>query len=433
MGLPIVSLMHGARAKGTFMRICLRFLYGLGVIILLFSSTSASAEEGCIAANTQDILDCARRLHPDVMVSRSEALRDEKLTDIAKQRPNPAFDTRLLAGETADDTVFNTEDTLLFNVELGGKRRARIDQAKAESNRSQIGIRKNMEIVTLETVRALYRLRQIDSELSRVNETVSAYDKIIRNFRLRPKLTPEQEASRTTFELAKQDFQIKKISLVQEQANLSRLLELATELPNETIRRYLPKSKQKWSKLEPNASPESLDNAAIAEARSEQSVAEKKLKVAQSKAWPDLFVGPTFDTETSSNDTRLTGGLGVAIALPVLNRNQGEKSFATADRIRAETQMRSTVRKIWTERAIQLRRYEAALQALRSQSPGNLNVQHENVEAFYERGLLPSTLVIEAHSQWYDVVRARHDQELTAVDAFWRVQIIDGKMEETKL
>lgn len=413
------------------------WLFSLAIsFVFLININKVFAEEGCIIQKTQNILDCALAKHPDVVNAELEKDRDQKLVEIAKQRPNPEIETRILGGPSADDTSFNTENSLLFTLELGRKRKARMKQANQQAQKKSVQVLENKETIALQTVLSLYRLREIQSELARVNETITTFDKLLKALKLRPTLTPEQEVSFASFHFAREEYKLKKTSLVQEQSKLSYSLELSIGVPFAKLKKYLPPPKKQWPKLSIASDLENSASAVLAKAKADQQINHANVEVAKSRAWPDLKIGPTFDTEslTDSNQTKVIGGLGFSLPLPILNRNQGEKAYAYADKLRAETNLQITLRKTAIERQSQQQRYLFAVQALKqSETSSSLHAQHENIEGFFEKGLIPSTLVIETHRQLYEITKTRNEQELAAIDALWRIYIIDGKVFEAKL
>lgn len=395
----------------------------------------ASAEGECVIASPQDILNCALSRDPNVINAEAEKFRDNKLIDIAKQRPNPEMESKILGGQSADNTGLNTETSLLYIWELGGKRKSRIGQAKVLGDKSDIGVKRNKEEVALQTVLALYRLREIKSERHHIDESVSTFSKILSMLKTRPKLTPEQEVSQSSFSLSKENYNLKKIVLSQEQANLIALLEITTGVPEKTILRNLPSPKTKWPEFPTSVQVDKLSNATLDLARSEKTLTEANISVAKSKAWPDLKIGPDFDTESLDNgSTRLLGGIKFSVPLPILNRNEGEKAFAKADQLRAQTNLELTLRQTAVKRILQLKQYQAAIKALRSSpSMKGWGVEHQNLEAYFEKGQVSSTLVIDTHDQMYEITRTRNEQELTAIEALWRLYIIDGKVLDAKI
>lgn len=392
------------------------------------------AEEPCTINSAQDILNCALRKHPDVLNAQAEKNRDENLVKIAKQRQNPELEGRLLPFSNIEDRTLNSEAALLYTVELGGKRRARMGQAKAEVEQSANHLLQSQEETALQTVLALYRLRQIEAELSRVDESISTFDKIMSSYSTRPQLSPEQEVSRTSFDLAREEYRLTKTSLIQEQSNLAYWLELVTENSYEHLQQYLPPLKSQWPQLQAGQAQEPVQNSSTAAARSEQKLADSNLKLARAKAWPDVKIGPALETETLASDTNVFGGVGFSLPLPLVSLNRGEKAYAKADKARADTNLAITLQKNSLERRIQLKRYETAIAALKqSASLAHLSTQHEKIELYFERGLVSSPLVIESHRQLYEITKTRNEQELGGVGSLWRLYIIDGKILDAKI
>lgn len=411
-----------------------RFIFP-AILIINFQTSSASAQEICAVSSTQDILACALNQHPDVINAQAEKNRADKLIDIAKQRPNPELEGKILGGQSVDDTKLNTETSLLHTLELGGKRKSRINQAQVLAEKSGINLTRNKEEVALQTVLSLYRLRQIKSELGRIEKTLATFNKILATFKGRPKLTPEQEVSKTSFNLVRDNYRLKQITLIQEQAGLLAWLEVSTNVSEQIILRYLPPPKIKWPEFPTSTEPDKLSNSTVDLARAEKHLAEKNLSVAKSKAWPDPKIGPSFDTESlDTGGTRWLGGVNFSVPLPLLNLNRGEKAFAKADQLRAQANLELVIRKTESERTLQLKRYQAAMKALRSsRSVSALGVEYQNIGDFFEKGLVPSTLVIETHNQLYEITRTRNEQELAGVDALWRLYIINGRVLDAKL
>ena len=410
------------------------WIIAIGAAVLLTETHPLSAEEVCRIEGAQDILDCALKHHPDVVNAQNEKLRDEKLVRVARQRPNLELDGRILGGENGGDAILSTETTLLHTLELGGKRRKRIDQAHVLMDQSALNLRENSETTALQTVLTLYRLRQITTELASVDEAITTFDKLLRALRNRPQLTPEQQVSKISFELAREEYRLKKTVLVQEQENLTHLLELATQVSYDRLEGFLPPFREEWPASPAGQSVEGSEGSVVAKVRAEQRLAEANLKIARSKAWPDLKIGPTLETESLAANRRTVGGVGIEMPIPVLNLNRGEKAFASADKVRADSNLELTLRTTAVERAIQLKRYEAATKVLKSsQGVRYLGMKHKDIESFFERGLVPSTLILETHRQLYEITRTRNEQELTAIDALWRLYIIDGTVFDARI
>lgn len=385
----------------------------------------------CTFTTTQDILTCALRNHPDIIDAQTAIDRDQALQTIAKARPNPELESKVVSGSADGQTVIDSETSLFHILELGGKRRARVEQAIAQGQLTSVAQLEIKERVALTTVLSLYRLNQIQNELSLVQESLSTFDHIFRQFKSRPLLPPEQEVSLSVFELATEDYKLKKTELLSEKQDLESFLEIATGSSFLAMERLLPKEKREWPF--PGTST-AFASADIKKAESELGLSEATLNLAKRNAWPDFKIGPTIETQNQSDDTVLTAGASLSIPLPILNRNQGEKEYAALDRVRVSTALRAVQAKTAAEREKQVKRYQSAVASLsQAKSRGNLNEKHHEVERFFEKGLVPSSLVIESHRQIFDITKSLHTQELTARDALWRLYIIDGRALEERL
>lgn len=387
----------------------------------------------CVSVKSaQDVLECAVSNHPDVQVSAANLKRDQALKKIAKQVPNPEIEAKVLGGHEGSDAVVNTEINLAQTIELGGKRKNRFKQAVATANLTQAELLESKELTALNAVLSLYRLRQIRSELAALQEGMATFHSIIGQFKGRPRLTPEQEVSSTVFKLASDDYNLKKAGLIQEQTSLLKFLELATGLPVSTIQKYLPPRKSRWPKFDSYQG--GGRNSALAKTEAQKAIAEANTKLAKSNAWPDFKLGPSFETQSGIPGNNTVVGGNVSLALPILSTNRGGIDFAKRDTYRANLTHELTFIKNENERQRSLLRYRTALQTLvQLKSNGSFQTEHKNMESLYEQGLVSSSLVIETHRQIYEITAAINEQELTAVDALWRLYILDGSLADAKL
>ena len=389
-----------------------------------------AADEGCLLRSTQDILDCALRNHPEVAQAQAIRERDSALQRVARQRPNPELEGKIVSGSDAVHTVLSTETSLLHTLELGGKRRARIRQATAQGEFSAASLLEAKELVALNTVLALHRLRQIRSESAYLQESSTTFDRILRQFRSRSVLPPEQSVSLSVFDLAKDEYNLRKKSLLEEETELKTFLEIATGVPFSQMKGLLPKRRGAWPKIASDPEEFGPESSAseIKKAAADLKRAEAGLSLAKSNAWPDFKLGPTVETGTLGRNDSVTVGGTISLPIPILNLNRGEKAYAAMEKTRASSQLEFTRKKIVLERAKQLARYQNAVKGVSQIHWGDLNKKHHEVEDFFDRGLVPSSLVIESHRQFFEITRIVHEQELTATDALWRLYIIDGKV-----
>lgn len=408
----------------------------LFTLILFGFLGNAYAQETTSCGNiksAQDILNCALGNHPEVKLSESALTRDQMLKSIAKQLPNPEIDTTILSGQPGTPQGIFVESSLTQTIELGGKRKNRIKQAVATEQFTKALVLESKELTAINTVLALYRLRQIRSELTSLNEAATTYQHIVNNYKSRPKLAPEQEVSSSVFELAMDEAKLKKATLKQEQTSLLQFLTLATGLDEKVILSRLPGGKGNWPKFKLDKN-EMTVNSELAKANADKAISEANLKLAKSNAWPDFKLGPSFQTQTGITGQDSAAGINVGLTLPILSRNKGGIEYAKRDYAKNLLSYQLSGQKNQSERIKQIQRYNQALRSLyQIKSTASINANHANLEKYFTDGLISPSLVIETHRQMIELIESRNVQELTALDALWRLYVLQGKVVEAKL
>lgn len=404
------------------------------LLLASFFPCAVWAQDFCGSVKSaQDILNCALRNHPEIKLSASSLKRDELLKSIAKQLPNPELDGSILSGQPGNPHGVFIDMGITQAIELGGKRKNRIKQAIATEQLTRAQALESKELTALNTVLALYRLRQIRNELAVINEASSTYRHILSNYKSRPKLAPEQEVSSSVFHLAQDEAKLKKTSLLQEQISLLQFLTLATGLSDKQILSQLPRGRRSWPKFSISKNQEVL-NSELAKANADKAISEANLKLAKSNAWPDFKLGSSFQTQTGITGKDSSAGVTFGLGIPIVSRNKSEIEYAKRDYAKSALSYQLITQKNQSERIKQIRRYNQAIQSLHQvQSTASINTGHENLEKYFTEGLLSASLVIETHRQLIELTESKNIQELNAIDALWRLYIIDGKIMEAKL
>lgn len=183
-------------------------------LVLIFLSVNIFGEEHCdLPKSTEDIINCAMEFHPKVLRSSYDLEASKSLTERASQIPNPILSTKYIKGSDS----YTSETSLRFPIELGGKRGARIELAgaKIKETHSKRAVKKAQ--VKIETILNLYRLGQIKKEKMALGDTLKAYAEVMRKLKSLSKLSPEQEASLSLFELAFGECKIQESILFEEE------------------------------------------------------------------------------------------------------------------------------------------------------------------------------------------------------------------------
>jgi outer membrane protein, heavy metal efflux system len=364
---------------------------------------------------------------PAVRSAASQRAQAEAQVRSTRQRPNPELETKGTWGDGASQV----EIDLVQTVETGGKRSARIERARAGEDEASAELLAAKGEAALKTVSALYRLRQVLGELSLVDEALKTFSRIGQQLRSRPRLAPEQEVSRSIFELAEADYALRRAGLGAEQKALLKSLEISTGLRLSTGTVPLPETKQDWPEI-PKAGSSADPGSLQAQAALKAAAADRR--EAQAAAWPDLRLGPSFQRQSSEGQAQRMVGMNLALPLPLYHRNAGGRERARRAEESAALRLAAIQALVGAEREAERARYEAAVAALKSTaSRKDVHASHERIEDFFQRGLISSSLVIEAHRQILEFTKDRNEHELAAVRALWRIRVIDGQVSGASL
>ncbi len=408
-----------------------RFFKVILIIPIILGAHVAFASQACESLNApKDVLECALETHPDLVRGKASLKQADSLGDQAAQRPNPELSGKSVFGKNQGEGVTSHELNLAHTFELGGKRSARIDKASAEKEQFFSEFLKTKEEVYILVSKTLYRIRQVHAEIRAIDEALTTFDKIQRQFKTRPRLGPEQEVSLSVFQLAEGDYKLRKSTLESEENALERSLEVAIgkEFPHgkESI---LPPQQKNWPDLQ--LSNEEFRGSDIKLAVSELKNAKAEMEIAKGASWPDLKLGPTIQSQSEGSNQYLTYGVNLTLPLPLYQVNGGGRAVAAAGLMRAEQSLELRKRELNQQRRILITQYQKSSKALKeSVSLQEIEKKHKSVERQFERGVISSSLVIEAHRQLVDFTKSQNELELNALESLWRLKALEGSLFE---
>lgn len=410
----------------------------LGVVTLSFSFAGggwAQEPAPCPALlSPQDVLDCALRNHPSIRRAVAAESQAEYMETVALQRPNPELEARGRFGRFQGESLNKSEATLLHTIETGGKRDSRGEKARAERSSITADALKAREDVALETVLSLYRIRQAQDESSILTKTLASLAAVQAQLKSRPRLTPEQEVSLEVFGLAQSDGRLRLAALEGEQKAIIGSLGLAVAAPFEPKPSLLPKAKEDWPEFPDTTTPGSFSGSDALKARADIQAASADLSSARSLSYPDMKVGPTMEREAEGSSVKQTYGLTLGLPLPLYHRNRAGREYAQRGVRKAEASLLEVQRSLEAERQAELAHYRSAIEALKQAAPAKeVEAKLKRTEEISRRGLIPSSLLLEAYRQVFDMTKSRHEAELAAIRALWRIYAIDGRVLTEKL
>lgn len=410
------------RTSATFFFI---FVAGMG-----FDVSTAKAG-GCeTLKSSREIIGCVIESHPYIVREKSRLKQGNALGEIALEIPNPEFESRLSYSDNATLGSFSSEVAILQPFELGGKRSARELKAKADKLLLAAEAISVEEQVVMAALVDLHRLRQLGEEQARLDEALHTYERIVRQYRIRGRLTPEQEVSLSVFRIAISDLKMRKGLLAADVADRQLSLQFAVGKRIEFSDSLLPPGKIEWPAIEEVSGQNEVVGSEVLRSQAALALAGAELSLAQANAWPDLRLGPLF--QASGQGAGRVSSLGVALAmpLPLFNRNAGLRTYSRAGIEMAGRSYEAVRANVNQRRASLVSRYRNSLEALRESDLQRLDREHARWDSLFERGVIPSALVIESHRQVLDFVRSHHQQQLVTLEALWGVYALDGTLIE---
>ncbi len=398
------------------------------------SETESNPAEVCGAINSpKDLLRCALQKHP--LVLRAEALRHRsaKAESRASAFPNPEASTTTTYGKSLGDKLWTFEASLDQKLEIGGKRSARIQAARAEVEQVEGDYRKAQEEAFLDTIHNLNRHRQIHEELAIVDEAISAFQRVANLYRNRGRLSAEQEVSAEVFTLALGEHKMRRSKLLGEKAEVKKHLELIIGQSLSEDERLMPPFRKVWPTVS-ELGPEQMKNGALLSAAAEVRATEAEWKAARAESWPDLTVGPVFSWDREGPSDVYRYGLNLSLPLPFWNWNRAGRAYAERAHVAAQQNYQLTITETKSERSQRLEEYRSIIEAITMLTDlKDLEKKHARIERLFEQGLVSTSLFIEAHRQIQEFASTRNEQEHEANEALWKIYAMDGKMFEEAL
>ncbi len=403
--------------------------------IFFFGSAFAFAQDNpCKLSSPKDVLACALLHDPEVHLSEVSLKQGAELSSVASQIPNPEVATKLVSGSSGTDSFTNAQIDLAFNVEIGGKRGARKDLAEAQRKifaAQNLGAR---EAVYIKVLTSLYRLRQLSDEVEVLNAAIINFDRFEKQYRQRPRLSPEQQASLAILKTASAETSLRRAPLTTEIKYYEHEVEHSIGQEFQSNPMFLPKFKEKWPRVE-SAKHQGISSGFRKKtSEGELFKSRAELSSAESTAWPDLKIGPSFERQTQGSQSYSAFGINLAFPLPVFNTNAGQRRIAGLMVARSELALQAQQTEDQHQIEFLETKYNNAIEVL-SSSPSFAEVfkRHRDLEALFVRGLISSALIMESHRQVFEFTKTRNEQELSAVEAWAQLAAHRGTLFEEGL
>jgi hypothetical protein len=197
----------------------MRYLSYLSAFAVLCAANTAAAVEvnSCAIRRATDVLSCAIQNHPNVVQAKSQIPIAGINKEISSRWLNPDLDGGVNYATEDDGTGWQAELAIMQTIETSSKRQARIGKAAAELASAATLTEEQKEITAFQVLSILNRLRQIEKEQKLLQKTIATFENVIKKYKARPALSPEEKISLDLFQFALNSYRLEKDQLASEE------------------------------------------------------------------------------------------------------------------------------------------------------------------------------------------------------------------------
>ncbi len=408
---------------------------------LLVLGIAASTSQQSFAAeicsgklnSAREVIRCLEEKSPEVQRAELELQRAKGLGGVASQWQNPELAADTVSGNSGTENISETNISLGVPIELGGKISARTAVASGTVAKAEAQLFQVRTDARISATIKLHRLRQLFHEQEVIKESITTFSKLVSQYSKRLKLSPEQELSVAVFRMAKSEYDLKYSTVLDELATIETFFQVSLGIGVEELRPNVLPSPKDWPKLS-SPSGVAFVSPEMRAVDAELKTAQAEMTLARSESWPTLTLGPSMKILNEGGRSDELYGLNVSLPLPLFNLGGANRKAASAGLKVAENQRSlviSSQEKIYEELT---RTYDQSVAVLNSTlSHEEIERKHSTVERLFLRGVVPSSLVIEAHRSFVELEKSRNERELKAIETLMNIYAIQGKFPEGDL
>jgi hypothetical protein len=404
--------------------------------ISVFAAEGVQAEtySDCSQKPTlREFVECARVEAPEFKIASSLFESAELKTKGSRRWLNPEFDSQSMFGVTAGNQQYQYQFSLLQTIQFGGERSARIYEAEGELDSAQARFQNLNAEARMKIFSKILRLGQIEKEKSSLDEAIYTFNKLVAQFNSRPRLSPEQEVSNTVFKIVQGDFQIRKVQLLNNEREVTNELKLHLRSDDDSFRKWITEPTVVLMPYEEkNYEVEKTPEYKLSRAELLNAQAQKSIENAQ--FFSEIKIGPMAQIQYDGAQRAQLYGAQVSFPFPIWNQNGYGRGSADKKIEAAETALDLEKKKTNLERMRMIETYQNYMTSLKAvPSQKDLEAKHQKVETQYIRGLVNAALIVEAHRSLIDFQKLRHESEIKALELYWNLLRMDGRVEEIRL
>ncbi|MDR3208729.1 MAG: hypothetical protein LBT45_02660 [Rickettsiales bacterium] len=375
---------------------------------------------GCEVTKPADAILCAIENHPNVLASKAGAMTADAGRDIASRWLNLELEGGAGYAEENGLRGAQIELGVMQTIETPARRGAKKGRALAEYTHANAAAGGAGEQAAAEMLFILNRLRQIDRERRALDETIGTFARLVKKYNARPALSPEDRVSKDLFGFALKNYDIERNRLAAENKKLLGNLNAILGIEKEMFV-YPPR---RW----PAISDDGFDSSAELLKESANVIrANADYLGAKSSSFGGFRAGPYI--QTAPGNTSRIDAYGVRFSMPLpLHFNFKLKEAGRASVAAAEYGMEAKRRELGAVLENLKSQYAAGVSILGTYDIDGMEKHHAETEKLFAGGRVGGALLIEAHRQMVDSVRAYHGYEMETLQALWGIYILQRKL-----
>lgn len=369
---------------------------------------------------------CTLERHPKFEISKLKFHEGDAIVEKATQWQNPEFGLKSTTGDFAGEKVGSTELEMSFSLSQLWLRDDLKNIAEADKKIATIEAKETLYSVKKELIKNLYRFRQLEAELELVDETITTFDAIKRQFKSRAVRGPEQEITLNLVELATSDYELQKNHLSIEKSEIMSKLKAVWGSDFVLKKEYLPPFRDNWMEISSDKMIGLNFEVQKINAENEKALAEQRLT--EKESWPSLSVGPNLTRNTEGPSQYYSYGFNLNMSVPLVSLNSGGRKLANYKAQQARLSADFANKKANSENEILLQKYKSSIESLKKASnQEEIKRKHHKIDSLFKQGLASGGLVIEAHRQITEYTESQHEHENSAIEAFLEIKTLNGE------
>lgn len=318
-----------------------------------------------------------------------------------------------------------------WTIENSEKKSARIKAARSELSYTAAEIEERKAAIILDLAILSERFHQISHEKDVLNETLTTYRTLLKQFSAFPVLSPEQNVTVAIFKLARDETQLKLGQLKVELENYGSVIRQLTGCSQLSLPSDVRKERRSWPKI--SSAEDWKKSASLKRIEAKKQIARENLEVELRQTTADYSVGPIARWNRDEADQNVS--FGVAFSMPLVQQQRKVLSSAAAASYEvSEAEAQLDIRKVSSDLEKWTTQYRNSVEIL-SEGYAEADVlgKHATMEKAFLAGRVNASLVIEAHRQMFEHMVSRHHIEMKASEALWNIRFLTGTLSKDEL